>query len=312
MPVTLRPISRRRFLTGSLAAAASVALLGKSRLSFAQERKIDPDRFAFLSDTHIHASADTVSRNVNMTEHLRAAVRQVLTAGEGQLPAQVLINGDLAQTTGETGDYANLVALLQPISAAGVPVTMSMGNHDHRERFWNALKLDAKIEAIEQRHVAVVKSPRVDLIILDTLDQTNVTPGVLGEAQLAWLKRTLEASGEKPVMVFMHHNPEPPRPYTTQPAKAIGLTDTQPLLDLLVPRRNVKSLFTGHLHRWSQDQMDGLHLVSLPAVAYVFNAKEPSGWIDCQVTDRGATLSLRTISPDDARDSQRVELAWRA
>lgn len=314
MPLTLRPISRRSFLAG--AAAGGLALLTCNQWSFGQSVATDGNRFALLSDPHIAGDLARVSRDVNMADHLCEAVRQVLAPVAGKPPAHVVINGDCALTSGESADYATLLSLLSPLTTAAVPVTMALGNHDHRERFREATKLPSfdigPAEAIDQRHVSVVRSPKVDLVILDTLDKTNVTPGVIGPTQLKWLTETLDRTGDKPTIVIMHHNLNRPDPAATQPAKFIGLVDTQPLLDLLLSRRNVKALLTGHLHTWAQSQIDGLHLVALPAVAYVFDAKQPSGWVDCLVDEGGAKLSLRCVKPGDERNGQTVDLRWRA
>jgi hypothetical protein len=131
--------------------------------------------------------------------------------------------------------------------------------------------------------------------------------------QLKWLTATLDKIGsEKPVMLFMHHNPERPNPAATPPPKTNGLIDTSQLLDLVLPRRNVKALLTGHLHAWSHTRIEGLHLVGLPATSYTFDAKQPLGWVDCTVDEGGAKLTLRSILPDHDRNGERVDLRWRA
>src|SRR5689334_20537975 len=96
MPIHLPPISRRRFLQGSIAGVAGLAsgrlLLGAD--AGATGRAANPNRLALLSDTHIHADAAKVARNINMADHFRQACGEVVKLDPA--PAHLLINGDLA------------------------------------------------------------------------------------------------------------------------------------------------------------------------------------------------------------------------
>jgi len=78
-----------------------------------------------------------------------------------------------------------------------------------------------------------------------------------------------------------------------------------------LPRRHVKAFFYGHSHAWRVDQRNGLHLVNLPAVAYVFAASQANGWVDARVAAGGLTLQLRCLDPQHAQQGQRVDLKWR-
>src|SRR5436190_306388 len=107
MPITLPPISRRRFLAASLVGAASVAL--RPWESMGAETPVDPDRLILLSDIHIEANRAFENKDkVNPWNNLAAAVEQVVATAKEQ-SAPVLICGDLACATGQPGDYATLV-----------------------------------------------------------------------------------------------------------------------------------------------------------------------------------------------------------
>jgi 3',5'-cyclic AMP phosphodiesterase CpdA len=151
----------------------------------------------------------------------------------------------------------------------------------------------------------ILELPRANLFLLDSLDQTNHTPGVLGEAQIRWLGEALDARKGKPALVFVHHQPDD-RPNPS------GLTDTKPLLDTLLPRRQVKALFYGHTHVWDVGKRDDLHCINLPAVAYVFIPGQPSGWVDAHLKDNGISLELRCIDPSHPKHGEKVDLTWRA
>lgn len=302
MPVYLPPLSRRQFIGRALAAGASLML--KSGLA-AATRPVDPHSWALLSDPHIAADRAKLGRGFNMAEQLTRVVGDVLA--QSQRPMGALINGDLAFNTGETADYGTFAALVEPLRGAGLPLHLALGNHDHRERFWAALRADRSVApALADRQVAIVPTARANWFMLDSLEKTMSTPGVLGEPQLAWLAHELDAHADKPALVMTHHNP------SFNPAK-VSIRDEAALFDVLRPRRHVKAYFFGHSHRWSVERDEsGLHLINLPTTAYVFDLKQPIGWVFARLEPHGARLQLRCIDPQRAEHGQTHELAWRS
>ena len=53
----------------------------------------------------------------------------------------------------------------------------------------------------------LVEGPRANWFLLDSLDEPNKTPGVLGDKQVAWLGQALDARANKPAILVAHHNP---------------------------------------------------------------------------------------------------------
>lgn len=302
MPVNLPPISRRRFLTGSVAAGLGVAL--GPHLLAAQDAQLDPHRFALLSDTHIAADPSVRERGVVMHDHLKHVCDDVTKLSPA--PSTALINGDCAYHAGRKQDYATFLDLIVPLRRRGLSVHLTMGNHDDRQNLWAALpENEEHANELPGRQIVVLPTPRVDWIMLDSLDRTNRTPGLLGQTQLAWLKGALDQRKDKPVFVLVHHQPD-------RRKLASGLIDTAPLMELLVSRKQVKALLYGHTHEWDVTVRDGLHCVNLPAVAYVFAAGQPSGWVDCHVADDRMALELRCIDTSHPKHGERHELIWRS
>jgi 3',5'-cyclic AMP phosphodiesterase CpdA len=300
MPFTLPTISRRQFLTAAAAGAATCLTRGAG----AEDRVRDPNRFALLSDTHIAGDPKTIARGISMHEHLQAVVREILASQP--TPAEVFISGDCVYSKGLSEDYSTLLDVLKPLSEAGLPIHLGMGNHDHRERFREAFgEAVRKASSLEAKHVLVVPSPQANWFVLDSLDQTDKTPGTLGGEQLQWLAQALDQAADKPALVVVHHQPDN-RPVVS------GLVDTNPLFEVLSPRRHVKALFFGHTHVWLVTEREGIHLVNLPPTAYVFSPGQPNGWVDASLTAAGMTLELRCVNPLHARHGQRVELKWRS
>jgi hypothetical protein len=304
MPVYLPPLSRRRFLAGSLAAAASVAL----GAGCATPKKKSSQSVALLSDIHIDADPLKVERNVNMTDHLQAAIAEVLAWP--QRPGIAFVNGDLAHSNGENADYAAVTNLLRPLREGGMPVHLELGNHDNRDRFWSILQDEKTVQPnLANRQADIVRTPEVNWFLLDSLIKTRTTPGLLGNEQRDWLAAALDANADKPALVMIHHQPVIAAPGK----KNDGLEDTAELLAILRPRRHVKAYFFGHTHHWSVKQDEsGLHLVNLPAVAYVFAAGQPSGWVHATVDSNSARLELRCLDHSHPKQGEVVNLAWRA
>lgn len=302
MPITIHPVSRRRFLAGTL--AAGLGTLALPEFLVAADVAADPHRLALLSDVHIAADPAAHERGVVMAEHLKKAIAEIETLDPK--PAAAYINGDCAYHVGLTEDYQTLVKLLQPLRERGLPIHLEMGNHDNREHLWSTIPhSEAHVEPLEHRQVMILEFPRANLFLLDSLDKTNHTPGVLGEAQIHWLARALDERKDKPALIFVHHQPDG-RP------KIEGLTDTKALLDTILPRRQVKALLYGHTHVWDVTKREDLHCINLPAVAYVFQAGQPSGWVDAHLKDNGMTLELRCIDPTHPKHGGKVELTWRS
>ena len=304
MPIHLPPLTRRRFLAGTLAAGAAT-LAGQS--VWGRTLDVDPHTFALFSDTHISEVRDTVHLGANMAENLARVGREALAAA--RKPAGVLVNGDCAFLEGKPGDYSVLVEVLKPIRTAGVPVHLALGNHDERDHFWAAAELaadgDAKARPVENKQVSVIEAERANLFLLDSLDETNNTPGRLGESQLKWLASALDAHADKPAIIFGHHHP-------VKGGAGTGLKDTDALFEVLIPRRQVKAYIFGHTHHWQTKKWEDIHLVNLPPTAYPFAQTDPNGCVELGLQEKGASLQLHALDPDHKANGERVDLEWRA
>ncbi len=301
MPLELRPLSRRRLLGTSLAALTAGLL---PRRLWAADKPVDPARVALFSDTHVAADAKAVLREVCMFEHLQKASADMLA--QPTLPSAMLVNGDLALNVGLPGDYATFTAGVKPIREAGVPIHLTLGNHDDRDNFWKAVPPADAGKVVDGKHVSVVTTRFADFLLLDSLELVNKTPGLLGDGQRAWLERALDARADRPCVVVVHHNPIDPNS-----AKPTGIKDTAELMKILLPRKQAKALVFGHTHKWVKSTVEGLHLLNLPPVAYVFKKGDPSGWVDCTVDPQGAKLMLRTIDPAHPAHRDTWDLKWR-
>ena len=303
MPIHQTPLSRRQFLASGVATVASLSVL---QSSWAGEQA-DPNCFALLADTHIPDRPEVAARDVNMTENLRQVTQEVVALKNK--PAGVIINGDCAFLKGLPEDYANLAECVAPLAEARLPLHLTMGNHDDRTTFYQMLA-DQRPDRplVESKHVGVIESPHVNLFLLDSLQAVNVVTGEIGEQQRKWLAEALDARSDKPAVVIAHHNPQ-----FTPPAEGArwgGLQDTEKFFELLASRKQVKAYVYGHTHNWAITKHEGIHLINLPPVAYVFAPGKPNGWIHAQFQKGGVELQLHAIDRSHAAHGEKVELAW--
>ncbi len=148
------------------------------------------------------------------------------------------------------------------------------------------------------------ETPRANFFLLDSLAKGSITSGLVGDRQLKWLASALDRSAGKPALVMVHHNPDR-GPIVT------GLRDTAALMNVIVPRRQVKTLIFGHTHSWSVTRQDGLHLVNLPPTAYIFWAGKPNGWVEASLRDNGMTLQLHCLDQKNKLNQSATKLEWR-
>jgi DNA repair exonuclease SbcCD nuclease subunit len=296
MPIYLPPIPRRSFLKGALAAGAG-ALLGRE--AFAGDTKKDPHRFALISDIHVSSRRDDKNNDVKPAETFAAPVKQVLALDPP--PAAAIITGDLAAVTGEPDNYKLVKELFKPLREAGIPLHLILGNHDHREHFWAAFPEVKPADAKADRQTSIIETPLANWFLMDSLLATKLSPGALGKPQLDWLAKALDARKDKPALLVAHHHLD----------IYGGLLDYFALLDVAAPRKQAKAYFHGHTHCWKVDRQREIHTINVPATAWLFDRKQPRGWLDLHLEKSGATIVMNALDKKHPKHGEKVELKWR-
>src|SRR6185437_8932808 len=288
MPIV---VDRRGFLKQTAAAAL---------WAFAKPLRADaPFRVALLSDTHIAADPKDTFRGFSPHANLRKAVDQV-SAGQFKM---LLVNGDMARQLGKPEDYQAFNSFIDPL-AERLPLVATLGNHDDRKNAGAALTRRAgETEPVQQKLVTTIDAGDMRFILLDSLLATNVTPGQLGKSQRTWLSEYLDAQTAKPVIAFVHHQPDPDNDN--------ALVDANRLLEILAPRPAVKALVFGHTHVYSLDKFKDIHLINLPAVGYNFADGNPVGWMEGAFSKQGLDLKLHAFAGEMKDDGKSVSLSWR-
>ena len=240
--------NRREFI-GGLLATAGVASIAQGCRSFPGGTEgIDGKLTVFLSDIHV-AHENPRNRKetlqfVYQNPYFERTVDQVLALRPR--PARVVIMGDLALWYGWDRDYEMSKPGIDRLKAAGISVTLTTGNHDHRETLFRAHPEYVKSSPVAGRFVSTVDLGGADLLLLDSLDENpkgegskNGVAGVLDKAQQEWLMETGKAA-KRPFLVGAHH-----------PIKELKVGE-KPLIAGLSTLPAFAGYVHGHDHRWYQ------------------------------------------------------------
>ena len=215
----------------------------------------------------------------------------------------LVINGDLARQSGQAADYAALRSFVNPL-ADKMPMAFSLGNHDDRKNARGQMSERAgEAQPVEQKLVSTIDTGSVQFVLLDSLMVTNIAAGQLGKKQRDWLRGYLGEQSKKPLVIFVHHDPDG--------EDDNGLVDAELLMPILTGDRNVKALIFGHTHVYKLTRVAGLHLINLPAVGYNFADGNPVGWIDSTFSRGGVRMQLHAVAGETKDDGKVTELAWR-
>ena len=224
-------LGRRDFL---LSAAAVAAMSGCRTASASVGRPC-----VFFSDAHLPG---TLADDTGQGDELSYFVRRVLAMDP--LPKVVVDFGDLAYDCGRKADYERANEILLPLRAAGVPVVHTMGNHDRRERFFEANADCCAASPVPGRTVGVVDLGNCDLILMDTLhqgpnpDDRGPKGGTLDDAQYDWLLAELPRR-TRPFILGGHH-----------PAGEIDLDRGRSFQQVLDVSDKIVGYVHGHDHVW--------------------------------------------------------------
>jgi Icc protein len=291
------PISRKTFIKQGLKYAGALSAAGLY-YRFAQAKGNSRQlHLALLSDTHVKAYKNEQYRGFFPYENMQTAVNEVI----GITPELMLINGDVARLDGQLGDYVAIQEILS--EAANIPVIMTLGNHDHRENFYNIFGDEGEEkQPVTNKHVLVLERPDLQLILLDSLMYVNKTPGFLGMEQRNWLQSFLEKTDERPIFVFFHHTPY----------EGDGdLLDSERLFDILQPHKKVKAVFYGHSHVYNFSSRGHIQMINLPAIGYNFTDSQPIGWIEARINNRKGTFLLHAIGGNLEKNGEVKEIFWK-
>ena len=209
------------------------------------------DKALIFTDLHITTEGETIIGLDPMARFSEGLSHALARHPDAQ---NLILLGDLTHD-GQPQEYARLAPAL---ADCPIPVTVTMGNHDHRETLLETFPDSADPNGFVQK--ALDLGP-LRILVLDTFDYDGAAPlehdGYLCEARLGWLDDELARAGDegKSVVVMCHH---PPCPVGFWAMDAIGLANSEALLSRLHAAPHVRHLICGHIHRTIHASAGGL------------------------------------------------------
>lgn len=208
-----------------------------------------------ISDTHLHATADSRMRGVNTYATFLSVLDHAKK--DGRWPADVIIaTGDVVQDESRAG-YERFRACLEPL---GVPVICIPGNHDDPKLMAETLASGSFQLGGELRR------GKWSLVFLSTY-LAGEDAGGLGPVRLAGLRKALAAHADQHVLVAMHHHP---LPMGSTWLDGVALRDAAAFWEIIDANPQVRVIVCGHVHQASDRERGGVKFLSTPSTCAQF------------------------------------------
>jgi len=212
-------------------------------------------RLLQISDTHLHAAADSRMRGVTTYATFRSVLEQAQRDPRWPVDA-ILATGDIVQDESRAG-YERFRAALEPL---GVPVYSIPGNHDDPA-------LMSEILANGSFHLGgELRKGKWSVVLLSTF-LAGEDAGGLGPARLQGLKQALAAHAGQHILVAMHHHP---LPMGSTWLDGVALRDAQSFWQIIDTHPEVRAVVCGHVHQASDRTRNRLRFLSTPSTCAQF------------------------------------------
>jgi Icc protein len=208
-----------------------------------------------ISDTHLHAAADSRMRGVTTYATFLAALEHAQRDRRWPVDA-ILATGDIVQDESRAG-YERFRAALEPL---GVPVYSIPGNHDDPKLMGEILMSGSFQLGGELR-----QGPW-SVVLLSTF-LAGEDAGGLGPARLQGLRQALAAHAGQHVLVAMHHHP---LPMGSTWLDGVALRDAAEFWRIIDSHREVRGVVCGHVHQASDRNRNEVRFISTPSTCAQF------------------------------------------
>ena len=220
-----------------------------------QRRPDSIDTVLQISDTHLHAAADSRMRGVTTYATLLSVLDQVRS--DRRWPADVVLaTGDIVQDESRAG-YERFRNTLEPL---GVPVLSIPGNHDDPKLMGEILNSGAFQFGGELR-----QGPW-SIVLLSTF-LAGEDAGGLGPARLQGLRKALAVHTGQHVLIAMHHHP---LPMGSTWLDGVALRDANDFWQIIDAHPEVRGVVCGHVHQAFEQERNGLRFMSTPSTCAQF------------------------------------------
>jgi Icc protein len=220
------------------------------------ERRQDPVLSVLqISDTHLHAAADSRMRGVTTYATLLSVLEQAQRDRRWPVDA-ILATGDIVQDESRAG-YERFRAALEPL---GVPVLSIPGNHDDPNLMSEILTSGSFQLGGEFR------AGPWSIILLSTF-LAGEDAGGLGPARLQGLRQALAVHAGQHVLVAMHHHP---LPMGSTWLDGVALRDAAAFWQIIDSHSEVRGVICGHVHQAAERERKHVRFMSTPSTCAQF------------------------------------------
>lgn len=267
----LAPVTRRTFMKGFGAAAASMALpslfLGaEAEARVATGGGLRMSRFAHITDLHF----TTRKQNRYPTSHVH--IKRAVADLNNQDLDFVLFTGDMFHFPEDIEH--EMPALQDALKGLNKPFYIALGNHDvegdkisKRKKFVCNQVGDRGL-CNGDPFYTFSPAPGIRFIVLDSTDvdgdSYHVWTGHISERQFKWLKEQLVKFRDESVFIAMHHPPVTPYPFMDK--LRFDTPDSHRLESLLKQFPNVQAMFAGHYHFGGRNTFANAELILGPSL----------------------------------------------
>jgi Icc protein len=208
-----------------------------------------------ITDTHLHAAADSRMRGVTTYATLLAVLEHAQRDPRWPVDA-ILATGDIVQDESRAG-YERFRAVLEPL---GVPVYTIPGNHDDPKLMSEMLTSGSFHLGGELRH-----GPW-SVVLLSTF-LAGEDAGGLGPARLQGLRQALAAHAGQHILVAMHHHP---LPMGSTWLDGVALRDAPAFWSVIDAHASVRAVVCGHVHQAADRTRNNVRFLSTPSTCAQF------------------------------------------
>lgn len=212
-----------------------------------------PIRVVQLSDSHLFADEQGKLLGLN-TEFSLSKVLDLIRQEQPAIDL-VLATGDLSQD-GSAASYLRFHQHMQQFSA---PVYWLPGNHDLSD-------VMAKGQGNGQMSPCVVDMGHWRVILLDSTIRGKV-PGHMSPQELQFLRQALAATGERHVLIALHHQPVPVGASWLD-TQIVGNADA--FWAEVDQSTRVRAVIWGHVHQIFERMRHQVQLMSVPSTCVQF------------------------------------------
>jgi len=214
---------------------------------------------AQISDMHFRSQGRKLYDFIDVNA-LNAEVVNQLNALE-ERPDAIVITGDIVNC-GLPQEYQ---VARQVLGHLRYPLYIIPGNHDDKTEFLAAMKpLCPQLGDDPENMHYVVDDFETRLLFIDS-SLAGHSKGWLTDNTLTWLEQQLQAGGDKPTTVFMHH---PPVKLGSAQMDAIACENGDKLLALIDRFPALTRVFCGHTHKLIFTQHRQAIITTIPGTVH--------------------------------------------